>query len=152
MADKSRFDRLQEEVEVGFAWTPQMESRRIGGAHAEHWSSEAVACQQRFVGAVEKRTIDEAFHIRDGFRITCDAFPNGLDQPECGNVIGIAPLPDDHDGLCQRCRSTQASFPPRIALSSEMIISSHTDLRVWRERRKSVPAVPAAHGDAWEGD
>ena len=117
-----------------------MERARLEEEHRAYWSEEAIACRERFAKAVGKTTIEEAFHIRDGFRILCDALLP--DMTECGNNLGFAPLPDSHDGLCERCRRHGYPHPPRITMSPNGI--------VWGSPGYQKPSkVP--RGDAYEG-
>lgn len=99
--------------------------KKVEDEHAAYWSPEAVALRARAVG-VEM----QGFHIRDDFRIQCDAFQD--DGTPCGNVVGMAPLPDDHDGLCEGCRANRRPHPPRVTMDPSCV--------VWGPR-----------GDAWEG-
>lgn len=109
---------------------PEPESERLPREHAEYWSPEAVACRERFTRAAGMTAIREAFHIRDDFRIVCDGIL--ADGSRCGNNVGMAPLPDDHDGLCEGCRANRRPHPPRVTMDPSCV--------VWGPR-----------GDAWEG-
>lgn len=86
--------------------------------HADYWSLEAVLERQRFEAAAGR------FHIQDGFRIVCDGQINGKD---CGNNIGVAPLPDTNDGLCEQCRWRGVEFPPRIYMTPDGIYAMTAD-------------------------
>lgn len=103
---------------------PRFDMDRLWKEHARYWSDEGISCRQRFADAVHKTTIEEAFHIQDRFRIVCDGQVDGED---CGNVIGFAPLPDTHDGLCERCRNRNFAFPPRIAMTKDGIYAMTDD-------------------------
>jgi hypothetical protein len=102
---------------------PEPESERLPREHAEYWSPEAVERRARWLAD------NKGFHIRDDFRIVCDGI---VDGETCGNNIGMAPLPDGHDGLCERCRNRRIPFHPRITLDPNGV--------VW-----------GPHGDAYEG-
>lgn len=101
-------------------------------AHEEYWSPEAIECRERFAKLASSRaakadgiiTIERAFHIADSFRIVCDG---QIDGKDCGNVIGYPPLPETHDGLCERCRRTKVIFPPRIAMTPDGIYAMTDD-------------------------
>lgn len=80
--------------------------------HADYWLLEAVAERGRFETAAGR------FHVRDDFRLVCDGQVDGHD---CGNNIGLAPIPDAHDGLCEQCRWRGVDFPPRIHMTPDGI-------------------------------
>jgi len=113
--------------------------------HAAYWSEEAVERRRRFAATVDVPSIEEAFHIRDGFRIVCDGLPEGREGKRCDNVIGFAPLPLQHDGLCERCRRMGYDFQPRITESPLRVVS---DQRSLHELRQSA----SSRGDAYESE
>lgn len=91
---------------------PEPETERLVRMHAEYWSPEWSAIRERYAKTVGR------LHIRDDFRIVCDGI---VDGKPCGNNIGMAPLPDDHDGLCERCRRSCRPYVPRITTSAEAV-------------------------------
>jgi hypothetical protein len=142
MVDRRRLTDGEDESPKRKAWTPEMELERLKRAHVDHWSDEPVARRKRFAASVGVPTLEDAFHIRDGFRIVCDGLPEGPGGKRCDNVIGFAPLPLQHDGLCERCRRIGYDFEPRIAESPLGIVRDQRTLDSFRNAE--------IQGDAFE--